>query len=808
MHQFSALQRTLPQRKRFSARQVVRSFLFGLMAVCTLSAHAGTTDVDVLRRKYTSASNGQHALSALNELNDALLAEGRFEELATMATDQWKLGQQLIGQAGLAEDAQRSVKGHMARAQRFMGICAFQQQAFEQALVHLRDGLAIWEGLGDLRGMSMARWNIGTIHMGQGDFGSALRENLLALELRKQLGDTLELARSYNNLGVIRYELGDYRTALEDHRTASVLWEKLGDRRDVAGSYNNIGALHMVLGDYPEAVRFFRKAHELALELNDDRGVVAYHNNMGEVHERWGDQSKALKEYFDGLAVAEKVGDDDLVGYSHFNIGNMLLARGDAPGAMGHFTTAMARFQRRGDRSKIAEAHTAMGAAHTRLGQQEQALRSYTMALEVQREIGARPSAVRTLLKIGELYATQGRQQDAIARYREALGVNMIVGDPFLEVDIHQHLGDALLAQGDAVAAEQYLQAARRAAERTGYRRGMMAAYGALARVHRKLGDNDRAYQLFEQFTTLKDSLFNEESGRRIDELRMRYEVDIKEKELMLKDNELQLMASTQELQRSRLERQRNALRYLVAGFILLLLFGWVAVRLYLKQRRSAYERAILETEQKALRAQMNPHFIFNVLNSIQYFAGRNDMASVELYLNKFTRLIRAILEQSRSPFIQLSQELATLRLYLELEKMRFEDKFDYTIAVDPDLEPERIRIPGMLVQPLVENAIKHGISNKKGEALVQLHFASHGDTLRCTVADNGIGREAARGLKASANGQDHRSVATTIIQERMESLSAIHRIQLSCTTEDLHDEQGQPSGTRVVVELPLERLT
>ena len=106
-----------------------------------------------------------------------------------------------------------------------------------------------------------------------------------------------------------------------------------------------------------------------------------------------------------------------------------------------------------------------------------------------------------------------------------------------------------------------------------------------------------------------------------------------------------------------------------------------------------------------------------------------------------------------------------------------------------------------------MENAIKHGISNKKGEALVQLHFASHGDTLRCTVADNGIGREAARGLKAAANGQDHRSVATTIIQERMESLSAIHKIQLSCTTEDLHDAQGHPSGTRVVVELPLERL-
>jgi len=772
--------------------------LTGLVLLMPLLLTAQPDTIDPLRRAYRAAPDELRALSALNTLNDALLAAGRVEELKASALEQERLAFKLLMQRGSEAADVRTVKTELARANRFRGACAFFERNNAEALAQFQASLELWEELGDMYGMSMAHWNLGTVYMASGDLEAALHQNLLALDLRRQQGDTLLMARSHNNIGVIRYEQGDYQGAMKDHRMANALWVHLGDKVDLAGSENNIGALHIVMGDYPEAIRYFRRAYELALETGDERGIITYHNNMGEVHDRWGDHAKALDFFYEALSKAEQVGDVYLTAFTYFNIGKTLRDRGDAKGGLEFFGHALRDFESTGDRTKIAECYRALGACHTALGQYDQALASHTFALELQRAIGARPGEARTLLNIGELHMVQGQVLEALQQFDQALAVNAAIGDPVLEADADQSKGEALMALGEWDGARRSLEAARKAAEATGYRKGLVAAHGALAKVHRALGQNGEAYEHHVLYASLKDSLFNEESSRRIDELRMRYEVD-------LKDNELELLSRTRELQQAKLDRQRMMLYYLVGGFVFLLFFGWVATRLYMKQRRAAFQRTILETEHKALRAQMNPHFIFNVLNSIQYFATRNDLPSVLVHLKKFTRLMRAILEQSRTPFIQLTQELATLKLYLDLEKVRFEDQFEYTMEVDPSIEPDRIRIPSMLVQPIVENAIKHGISHKLGEARIELRFEERGGALMCTVTDNGIGREASQSLPAYGNG--HLSAASTIIQERMDALSAIHKIRLACTTHDLYDAGGHASGTRVVIELPIERL-
>jgi tetratricopeptide (TPR) repeat protein len=774
------------------------ALFFGYALLMPILLHAQSVGIDSLKRAYRAAPDNLRSLSSLNDLNDALLAAGRLEELKTSALEQERLAIVLLGERGLTAPGAKAAKAGLAKANRLLGACAFHERAIDEALERFRASLMLWEELGDVNGMNMAHWNIGTVHMGRGDLEAALAENLLALDLRKQLGDTLLMARSHNNIGVIRYELGDYQGAMKDHLMANALWTYLGDTLDLSGSENNIGALHIVMGDHPEAIRYFRRAYELALAMGDERGIITFHNNMGEVEDRWGDHAKALDHYYKALAKAEQLGDVYLTAFTYFNIGKTLRDRGDAEGGLEFFGHALSNFAATGDQTKIAECHRAIGGCHTALGQYDQALASHSFALEVQRQIGARPGEVRTLINIGQLHMVQGSIREAMVRFDQALAVNADIGDPVLEADAQFSKGEAFMALGEWEKARRSLETARNAAQDTGYRKGLVAAHGALARVHRALGQNGEAYEHHVLYASLKDSLFNEESSRRIDELRMRYEVD-------LKDNELELLNRTRELQEAKLDRQRITLYYLIAGFLLLLVFGWVATRLYLKHRRAAYERIILETEHKALRAQMNPHFIFNVLNSIQFFATRNDLPAVVRHLKNFTRLIRAILEQSRTPFIQLAQELSTLKLYLELEKVRFEDQFEYTVEVDPALEPERIRIPGMLVQPIVENAIKHGISHKLGEARVDLRFQEREGTLLCTVTDNGIGREASQ--KLSANGNGHLSAATTIIQERMDALSAIHKIRLACTTHDLYGPEGHATGTRVVIELPIERL-
>jgi sensor histidine kinase YesM len=203
----------------------------------------------------------------------------------------------------------------------------------------------------------------------------------------------------------------------------------------------------------------------------------------------------------------------------------------------------------------------------------------------------------------------------------------------------------------------------------------------------------------------------------------------------------------------------------------------------------------------KALRSQMNPHFTFNVLNSIQYFISENDMESAELYIEKFASLIRMILDQSRTAYITLEQEISILKLYLELEEMRFEKKFNYTMDIDSKIETGKLLIPGMLIQPIVENAIKHGIRYKEGDAMIKISFSTENSKLVCRVADNGIGQAEAEKLKA---GKSHKSVATAIIRERMEALSSIYNIKLAYNTEDIYNEDGKPDGIRVTIEIPI----
>ncbi len=248
--------------------------------------------------------------------------------------------------------------------------------------------------------------------------------------------------------------------------------------------------------------------------------------------------------------------------------------------------------------------------------------------------------------------------------------------------------------------------------------------------------------------------------------------------------------------------------RFLVATFFLLTIIGIANYRIRWIQKKAEEKNALnkkfSELNLNALRSQMNPHFTFNVLNSIKYYIAKNDPESAQLYISKFSKLIRLILDQSRTEYITLSEEIEMLRLYMELEELRFENKFTYAINIDEKLNSEEIEIPGMLIQPFVENSIKHGIRFKKGEARVEVHFSSSDAVLICTITDNGIGREEAAKLKSPD--EEYKSMGTAIVSERIEALSILYKGKLKNYTIDLKDEHGNPVGTSVKIEIPFKR--
>jgi two-component system, sensor histidine kinase ChiS len=245
--------------------------------------------------------------------------------------------------------------------------------------------------------------------------------------------------------------------------------------------------------------------------------------------------------------------------------------------------------------------------------------------------------------------------------------------------------------------------------------------------------------------------------------------------------------------------------------FVIVSTWFFLSRRFRQLQKKHEFEKKVLEIEkqlfdleQKSLRLQMNPHFIFNSLNSIQSFIVNNDSDRATLYLAKFAQLMRLILANSSEPFVAVKDELKALVYYMDIENLRFDNKFDYSISVDPEIDDDFIGIPPMIIQPYVENAILHGILNKqgRGKITIKLNMRDQEDSIHCIVEDDGVGREKAEEIK-SMSGLKHKSRGMIITKERLEILNKQVKGKISVNVNDMKDADGKASGTKVEIIIP-----
>jgi len=228
------------------------------------------------------------------------------------------------------------------------------------------------------------------------------------------------------------------------------------------------------------------------------------------------------------------------------------------------------------------------------------------------------------------------------------------------------------------------------------------------------------------------------------------------------------------------------------------------------QERQTAINKQIAEIRMVALRGQMNPHFIFNSLNSIQHFITTRDKEEALNYLSKFSKLIRKILENSRENTVSISNELELLELYIQLEQLRFSNKFDYHIAVDEKIDLQNTEIPPLLIQPYIENAILHGLINKNERGDLRLSLERNNGLLICKIEDNGIGRARSQEIEQGKVSR-HRSLGIKVTEERISGLFALLDYKMEVVTEDLFEIKQasekipQPAGTRVTISIPVK---
>lgn len=251
---------------------------------------------------------------------------------------------------------------------------------------------------------------------------------------------------------------------------------------------------------------------------------------------------------------------------------------------------------------------------------------------------------------------------------------------------------------------------------------------------------------------------------------------------------------------------------FLTAIWLLSLLLLWLLVTIRIRRirRRQTEKESLMrkagELENIALRSQMNPHFIFNCLNSIQRFVVEGDTSRANEYISGLAKLIRMTLQNSSRSFISIGEETEYLSSYLALEKMRFKDRIGYQLVIDPSIEKTTTLIPPMLIQPHVENALLHGLHDKtEGKGYITIRITKEENVLVVTVADNGIGRAAAAGRKRlNLPGQASRGLSLT--EDRIAALNKLYEINITLQINDLEDEAGKAAGTRAVLRLPILR--
>jgi signal transduction histidine kinase len=283
-----------------------------------------------------------------------------------------------------------------------------------------------------------------------------------------------------------------------------------------------------------------------------------------------------------------------------------------------------------------------------------------------------------------------------------------------------------------------------------------------------------------------------DELTRQVIGMQANYDDELKRKEIaeLEMDNKLQHL-------------KLNRSRIIFIGFGAFLLISLLLVLLWIQRKRFRSERKILVMEQKLLRAQMNPHFIYNSLYSIQNFIVTEKPDKASIYLSKFSRLVRNILDSSTQEFIPLEKEISTIENYLELQKVRYAGKFEYTINIADKIDPEITMIPPTLAQPFIENAIEHGIKHRETPGHIDIRFSIKDHTLIFEVEDDGVGRQKAFELE-TAQDPDHHSMSTSLTQKRLKNLNRKHSKKIFLDILDLKNELGEAAGTKVTFVIPV----
>lgn len=558
--------------------------------------------------------------------------------------------------------------------------------------------------------------------------------------------------------------------AVEEVQVESKKLKKAMDTKNEpaqADSYYNIGETFFNGGNFAKSEEYYTKAKKLYEKLNDKPNIEKATRRLAQSQEKQNKITPAISNY----SMAAQMSYSEKSKAVNSNDAARLSSptpelRAEAIQSNINLT------KKENDQGDLAESYSQLADVNLRQKDVSSAEENLNTAYKISKK-EAPQQALAINQKLADLYVENKNFEKAIEAKKKVLKEDFVKENSQEKVNQIQELADIYIKKNDPKEAVDLLKNAYGIALDKGHTLEAQRSVKKLDSLYAISGNIDASVQLYRDFLgklpnlvskdrSLVDNKILEDTEQRISQL---------EKEKELKDE---------------LIRKKNVFNYSLIGALILLTGLIIFIFRTLKKVQTKNKKIALQS----LRREMNPHFIFNSLNSVNHFIATNNELEANQYLTKFSKLMRGVMENSTEDFIPFQQELDLLQNYLALEKTRFADKFDYEIEVDENLNMQHLQVPGMLIQPFLENAVWHGLRYRADKGFLKLSFEKSETHLKILIEDNGIGIEESKKQKTEhQKTREGRGMKNTL--ERIQLLNDLYKKEITCSVKDKENNSG-----------------
>lgn len=614
-----------------------------------------------------------------------------------------------------------------------------------------------------------------------------------AMNLAEELDYKEGIAEAFQNYGYINVYRSNYPKALNNYLQALSCYEKLGEKNRSAWLCSAIASAHYFAGNYAKAIEYsnialdkYRQRTREGATVGNVRDTMSVLGAIGLYYFLMDSCDKSLKITLDYLKVGKRNNFDRTDMFLYLILaGERFYCAGEKDSAKLYLEKAIAYPDENPSIEALKyRAILFLGRLNLSEGEFDKAISNYKKAFEFYQKKGFLMWATSASNRLGYIHFKNNQIDIAEEYYLQS---EKIFNEMLAKNSLHRNDSIKYIVSWGI---ELYIPFPSGIMKRLMWLQGEHLYY-RLYQINEIKGISDNALKYYIAYANSEDTLFTIRHSMELIQLQTMYETERNEEQIkfLSQENFIQVLKL----------KQSTYFLFGLGGLVILVV---LLALVFIRQNKLRHQQQNLLLQQKLFRSQMNPHFIFNSLTSIQNYILDEDAHKASKYLSRFSKLVRNILDSTVEEYIPLEEEISTIENYLELQKIRFQNRFDYTLEVDEAINTENMYIPPMLAQPFIENSIEHGIKHKGSKGNIHIRFTLKNNYLVFEVEDDGVGREKAREILYTQN-REHKSLATAITIERIRVLNKKLKKKIMLHILDLMDANNQPSGTKVQIKIP-----